>query len=94
MRAWPVWRCVQFPAHVLPNRKIKPAFFHLASADGQCAVLPQSTNLFWRSVFATSRCLFLALSGHHDRANPCPLSGAKRTFLQLASMSVIDPKRT
>src|SRR5262249_7529696 len=26
--------------------------------------------------------------------NQCPLSGVKRTFLQLASMSVIDPKRT
>jgi hypothetical protein len=38
--------------------------------------------------------LLLALNGHAGELNQCQLSGVKRTFLQLAAMSVIDPKRT
>jgi hypothetical protein len=36
----------------------------------------------------------LAQSGHPDTLDQCPLLGAKRTFLQLTSMSAFDPKRT
>ena len=36
----------------------------------------------------------MAQSGHPATLNQCPLSGVKRTFFQLAAMSVIDPKRT
>src|SRR5262249_41027342 len=39
-------------------------------------------------------CLLLAQSGHHNRAEPCPLLGVKRTSGEHASMSAIDPKRT
>src|SRR5215472_13510560 len=38
--------------------------------------------------------LLLAQSGHSETEFQCPLLGVERTFLQLASMSVIDPKRT
>jgi hypothetical protein len=40
------------------------------------------------------RCPLLAQSGHHDRANPCPLLGVKRTCKVSGSMSASDPKRT
>jgi hypothetical protein len=30
----------------------------------------------------------LAQSGHHDRADPCPLSGVKRTLVELSEISV------
>jgi hypothetical protein len=36
----------------------------------------------------------MALSGHHDRADPRPLSGVKRTSGGHAPMSALDPKRT
>src|SRR6516225_7353738 len=36
----------------------------------------------------------MALSGHYDRAEPCPLLGVKRTSLRRAAMSAFDPKRT
>src|SRR5262249_6662046 len=36
----------------------------------------------------------LALSGRPDTLSQCPLLGVKRTFIQPASMSAIDPKRT
>ena len=36
----------------------------------------------------------LAQSGHHNRANPCPLSGVKRTSLGHSEMSAFDPKQT
>jgi len=39
-------------------------------------------------------CPLLAQSGHRDGLNQCLLSRVKRTLVQLASMSVIDPKRT
>jgi len=35
--------------------------------------------------------LLLAQSGHSATEFQCPLLGVKRTFLQLTSMSVIDP---
>jgi hypothetical protein len=38
--------------------------------------------------------LVLAQSGHSQAEDHFPLSGVKRRFLQLASMSVVDPKRT
>ena len=38
--------------------------------------------------------LFLAQSGHHDRAETCPLSGVKRTLIGHTAMSAYDPKRT
>ena len=39
--------------------------------------------------------LFVAAqSGHHDRAERCPLLGVKRTSGKLAAMSANDPKRT
>ena len=31
------------------------------------------------------QCPLLAQSGHHDRADPCPLLGVKRTLLHVAS---------
>jgi putative ABC transport system substrate-binding protein len=45
---------------------------------------------------ALLRCMspVLALSGHHDRAERCPLSGGKRTFGSASAMSANDPKRT
>jgi len=39
-------------------------------------------------------CRLLALSGHHDRAEPCPLLRVKRTSCGDAPMSAYDPKRT
>src|SRR5262249_24513861 len=36
----------------------------------------------------------LALSGHGDRVQRCPLLGVKRTLLAGAPMSAFDPKRT
>jgi len=36
----------------------------------------------------------LAQSGHPDTLNQCPLSGVKRIFSQLTSMSAFDPERT
>ena len=36
----------------------------------------------------------LAQSGHHSRADPCPLSGVKRTAVAPSLMSAFDPKRT
>jgi len=36
----------------------------------------------------------LALSGHHGRADQCPLSGVKRTWHDANAMSGYDPKRT
>jgi hypothetical protein len=36
----------------------------------------------------------MAQSGHHDRAEPCPLLGVERTLQQLGEMSGFDPKRT
>jgi len=41
-----------------------------------------------------ARCPSLSQSGHHDRAEPCPLSGVKRTSLGLSEMSAYDSKRT
>ena len=38
--------------------------------------------------------LLLAQSGHHGRANQCPLSGVKRTSRLQTVMSAFDPKRT
>jgi hypothetical protein len=35
-----------------------------------------------------------AQSGHHDRAEPCPLLGVKRTSRFQGIMSAFDPKRT
>src|SRR5215472_2599244 len=40
------------------------------------------------------RCPLLAQSGHHSRADPCPLLGVKRTSGEGASMSAFDPKST
>ena len=40
------------------------------------------------------QCLLLAQSGHHDSADRCPLSGVKRTSVELSEMSASDPKRT
>jgi hypothetical protein len=37
---------------------------------------------------------FLALSGHANDAEQCPLSRAKRTWLKDGVMSAYDPKRT
>ena len=48
----------------------------------------------WFQIFCAGPCPLLAQSGHHDRADLGPVSGVKRTFLQRASMSVIDPRRT
>ena len=39
-------------------------------------------------------CPLLALSRHHDRVEPRPLSGVKRTSVGLSRMSAYDPKRT
>ena len=39
-------------------------------------------------------CLLVAQSGHHDRADQCPLSGVKQTWINAVLMSLIDPKRT
>src|SRR5262249_52052675 len=36
----------------------------------------------------------MAQSRHHDRAEPCPLSGVKRTLRGHAPMSAYDPSRT
>jgi hypothetical protein len=36
----------------------------------------------------------LAQSGHHERADPCPLLGVKRTLVGRGAMSAFDPKRT
>jgi hypothetical protein len=44
-------------------------------------------------VFAAALNVCLAQSGHPDAINQCPLLGVKRTFPQLASMSVIDPQQ-
>src|SRR5262249_1608593 len=33
-------------------------------------------------------------SGHHDRAEQCPLSGVTRTLIRHPAMSAFDPKRT
>ena len=38
--------------------------------------------------------LLLAQSGHHDRVEPCPLLGVKRTSRFHVVMSAFDPKRT
>ena len=38
-----------------------------------------------------SPCLLMALSGHANRADECPLSEAKQTFLTTISMSANDP---
>src|SRR5262249_55771621 len=39
------------------------------------------------------QCPLLAQSGHHDRAEPCPLLGVKRTSIELSAMSASDPKQ-
>jgi len=42
----------------------------------------------------TLRCLLLAQSGHHDHAEPCPLSGAKQTsnhFRECTLSAVLPP---
>ena len=39
-------------------------------------------------------CPLMAQSGHHDRAERCPLSGVKRTLQTRPVMSAFDPKRT
>jgi hypothetical protein len=36
----------------------------------------------------------MAQSGHHTRAEPCPLSGVKQTLIGGAVMSANDPKQT
>src|SRR5262249_13311745 len=36
----------------------------------------------------------MAQSGHHDRGDPCPLLGVKRTLVSHSAMSAFDPKRT
>src|SRR6516164_7942635 len=36
----------------------------------------------------------LVQSGHHSRADPCPLLGVKRTSAGVSEMSAIDPKQT
>ena len=40
------------------------------------------------------KCQLLAQSGYFTTEFQCPLLGVKRTFLQAASMSAFDPKRT
>jgi hypothetical protein len=35
----------------------------------------------------------MALSRHHDRADPCPLSGVERTLRGRAPMSAFDAER-
>ena len=42
---------------------------------------------------SAARCPLLAQSRHHAAKFQCPLTGVKRTFLQLVLMSVIDPNR-
>ena len=42
----------------------------------------------------TKLCRMSAQSGHHHRAEPCPLSGVKRTSRRIIAMSAFDPKRT
>jgi hypothetical protein len=39
-------------------------------------------------------CPLLALSGHANSSEQCPLSGVKRTCLFALRMSAFDPKRT
>src|SRR5215467_12028839 len=41
-----------------------------------------------------AECLLLAQSGHHKRADPCPLLGVKRTLIGDDAMSAFDPKET
>jgi hypothetical protein len=43
---------------------------------------------------ADSACPHLALFGHRTCTDECPLSGVKRTWCGLVSMSANDPKRT
>jgi len=42
----------------------------------------------------TADCPLLAQSGHHDRAEPCPLSEVKRTSDGMSGTSPYDPKLT
>src|SRR5215472_13211325 len=69
-------------------QKLSAEKFH-GRCSTKLAPLPTNNNIEkWRE------CLLLAQSGHHDRAKPCPLLGAKRTSIGRAPMSTFDPKRT
>jgi len=62
------------------------------------AAFIEATNEYFsrhrQSKRTASRCPMLALSGHGDRAQRCPLSGVKRTWIKRLVMSASDPKRT
>src|SRR5262249_8748543 len=62
----------------MPGLRLSPGF--IANAD--------------EVIERTSQCLLLAQSRHSTTEFQCPLLGVKRTFIQPASMSAIDPKRT
>jgi hypothetical protein len=47
-----------------------------------------------RGIKSAKQCRLLALSGHGDDADQCPLSGVKRTWAEGLAMSAYDPKRT
>src|SRR5262249_25437044 len=53
-----------------------------------------STHRRSKPIDAVDQCPLLAQSGHHSRADPCPLLEVKRTSNERASMSANDPKRT
>jgi hypothetical protein len=40
------------------------------------------------------KCLLLAQSGHHNRAEPCPLFGVKQTSQIRPAMPAYDPLQT
>jgi hypothetical protein len=59
---------------------------NLKTAKAMNFVLTSSSNRF--------RCQLLALSGHRDRVEECPLSGVKQTLKFKSVTSAFDPKRT
>src|SRR5262249_24102053 len=83
-------------------RHKRPSVLHWNDVDLQERGRSQSTGHLqdWlrpenvELIEGVAECPLLALSGHHDPADPCPLSGVKRTSAEGVPMSAFDPKRT
>src|SRR5262249_18259446 len=77
----------------LANTQQNPAFAKL-SMDRCTQAWADGARWNNDVLHCSAECLLLAQSGHHGRADPCPLLGVKRTSVLAMRISVPDPKQT